>query len=145
MFVSALLILALCLFFSWDVKAQGVKIGNITISDADAKAYFLDCYMRPDTAFASDEYNSRDFVKYSIGKIYKPWHIDAHIDTLYDGEPINDYYGLLSNSKPKLTTKTKVTYEHIAPKNGTDFIGYTIPRKPSETDYIKYLKRTGKL
>lgn len=41
-------ILSIAVLLSLNVKAQ-TKIGNITLSDSEAKAYFLDCYNRPDT------------------------------------------------------------------------------------------------
>lgn len=45
-------ILLLCAVFC---QAQ-TKIGSITIDDVTAKKYFADCYLRPDTISAEQEY-----------------------------------------------------------------------------------------
>lgn len=85
------------------------KIGNITISDSEAQAYFLDCYSHPDTARFESEYMMTD-----------RW-----------GDEQNRLI------RERNEQKSKDCIERFN-------WGCPIPRKPSETDYIKYLKRKTK-
>lgn len=136
------------------------KIGNITVPDSIADKYFLYCYKHPDTVREKsredyitihwdeghtfgysdpvsqeqsnyinstvDKFNG-NLHKSAIGKAFKITPYKAHVDTSFDA-----YYSSGGHSK---------TYSRIVqvPEGFyTEFIGFLVPRKPTEIDFIKW-------
>lgn len=160
------LILALLIAGCCKVEAQ-VKIGNITIDNETAQRYFADCYMHPDTLTREyvdgcgdemekevKEYNnwlSYASIKHIVVEINHP----ASMDTITTGslqfieEMNNCPYGSIKHEKPYFEPKhTPVKGYKGHEKSFTIFpvaayverveIGFAVPRKPTETDFIKW-------
>lgn len=120
------------------------KIGNITISDSVAQKYFLNCYNFPDTvaidrpdcngcSWSNEEMKSANEHQHeigllSIGKAYRSVYHKAGIDTLWDVENLTN--GTHSKAYSKIVNFPAETTQ--------EFIGYLVPRKPSEIDFIKW-------
>lgn len=102
------ILIALVLGVMGKAEAQ-TKIGNITIPDSIAKAYFLDCYNRPDT---------------------------ARFESMY----------MLTNACGDEQNRQAEERNAIKAKDCIEVFnwGCPIPRKPTEIDFIKYLKITSK-
>jgi len=151
--MKKLLILILLPF----IGISQVKIGEITITEQQAKEYFLDCYNNPDTIDGKvNNYVETDFEKelrkIAIRQLYDTVLIKAHYDTTFNYPFVNPTpFGRLSYSQ-YLEEREKV--RNISRKSGISSIKYIpdrtriiqthfylVPRKPSEIDYIKYIKR----
>lgn len=94
------------------------KIGELTVDAATFTKYLLDCYNRPDTL------SERSFYDYI--EMNQP----THQSTIDRFKQISmDYNTELQKSAIK-----KLKYECCSER-------YVVPRKPTEADFIKWLKR----
>lgn len=149
--------IVLFLLLSVSVTAQ-IKIGNITLPDSIAEAYFLDCYIHPDTIVerkdfagatvsyrsAMEEFN-RELAKSSLsGEILKTIHYEAHRDTTYEGGLLYAATGMTDKEINDYNKKNRgkiVSIESIPAGSYRRHTGkFLVPRKPSEIDFIKYFK-----
>ncbi len=142
-----------------------IKIGNIAVSDSIGKKYLLDCYQHPDTMKLKDEwqdvpvlsrsanmveympmtpeqemqykqpirdYNSR-IVQNSIGKAFKSIPYNAHADTLWTS--------IWSDGNGWKHSKDYYQIVQVPAGADREFIGFLVPRKPTEEDFIKWLSK----
>jgi hypothetical protein len=156
-------LLTLILIFVCSLAFGQVKIGNITIADSTAQKYFLDCYQHTDTIKLKDEMQdvpvvgrtensisympmsfeqemeykapviefNNNVIKNSIGKAYKSVFYPAEIDTLW-----NEYWSASNGKSGHSKEYSKI--ENVPARTEQEFIGYLVPRKPSEIDFIKW-------
>jgi hypothetical protein len=144
------LLLLILILLSIGVKAQTVKIGNITIDSATAQKYFLFLYQHPDTIrlesewigvneHSADEDNrpirarNNEIIKNSIEHVKRTVYYKAYADTSYDGA--------IWASGNWNTYKKKAKHIVITQRKAGSYVedlGYTVPRKPSEIDFIKW-------
>jgi|GEM_PF-2071773 hypothetical protein len=154
------------------VASAGVaqtKIGNITISDSLAQRYFLYLYQHPDTVSEKSEddyrtihWNADHTSGYAdpetfeqgqqiknmvnefngnlhhaaIGKAYKSVHYKAHIDTEWK----DMWFGTGGSGHSKDYTKIV----NVPDTTEQEFIGFLVPRKPTEQDFIKWMAKHSK-
>ena len=151
----------LVLFMLISFSSIGQKIGNLSIDSITFQKYIVDCYKHPDTLKAksftdfgccsncaqlsseadrcrekADQYNDQ-LEKNSInGQIYKTIYYKAYYDTIYcDG--IRWSYPKMDNSKREIDSII------LIPK-GSYVVGtgkYLVPRKPTESDFIKWFAK----
>lgn len=150
---QAILIVVALVGLTISVKAQ-TKIGELTVSDSTAKKYFLDCYNHPDTIkersshdygipdcsgcsfnyndFTNAEREAKDYNSQlknnSIGKVTHVVNVPARIDTSY-------YFNSFVSNKH---LKQKPLITHREAYSYIEFVGWLIPRKPAEQDFIKW-------
>lgn len=142
------------------VKGQSLKIGALTIDSATTDRYLLDCYKHPDTVkerewdeglwvgnsmsiqnSRADELKAQpnqfngDLHRSAIGKAYKYTPYKAHADTLWETW-YSDLNGHSGHSKSYSGIK------QVPAGTTIEFIGFLVPRKPSETDFIKWKFQT---
>jgi hypothetical protein len=104
-----LLVLIPCL-----ASAQ-VKIGDITLTDKEAKEYLLDCYSYPDTIWFPNGYTQKSGTRSWRNEIE-----DKAIEWVFPEKPEGyDPYAVYS----------------------PNIIGYVVRRTPSAYDYMLYVER----
>lgn len=106
--------------------AQNIKIGDISISEALAKEYFLDCHQRPDTIF----YNGSPELDHKLKQaIY--WYRNPKFPN--------------PENKPQFIT---VTPEHRIKRKSPNMWSYAlmlVPREPSAADFRDWYLRRNKV
>lgn len=161
-----LLVLAGMLFII-SVEGQS-KIGALTIPDSIFREYLLDCYNRPDTlrgknlfdnihdgqTFMADEYDRmrkdvEDYNKWlqsvTIGEVVKTVHYKARIDTIYTDGSSSEYEFIIADKPIKNKPKKIASIQNVPAGSYVDHKGlWLVPRKPTEYDYIKWVKKHSK-
>lgn len=115
------LLLFICLT-AFTVRAQNIKIGDISISDALAKEYFLDCYKRPDTVYCYTERAKNSF-KFAIA-----WYRNPEAPTSV--RPVL----IPVNSRDTANEPPGVAYTYLL-----------LPREPSAEDFRDWFLRKAEL
>lgn len=153
------------------VNAQ-IKIGNITLPDSIVKAYLLDCYQHPDTIakrnsqdfgccincsmpaedFRDCDTRAREFnIKLrenSIsGEIIKTVYYKAYYDTVYEHSNLLMFPSGMSakeNDSYNKKQRGKVVSINFNPAGSYQINTgkFLIPRKPSESDFIKWFNKS---
>ncbi len=151
-----------------------LKIGNISINEKTATAYLLDCYMHPDTLTreyvdgcgesmekevkAYNDWLSYAAIKHIVVEIKHP----AEVDTIKSywsamGKSYTCPYGSIKHEKPYFSSTTHTPVKGYK-GHETEFtiinspewiekveIGFAVPRKPTEIDFIKWLNNQKQL
>jgi hypothetical protein len=167
--MKTLITTLLLAFIALSVSGQ-TKIGSITISDNVANKYFLDCYRHPDTLTREYVDGCGDAMEKEV-KVYNEWlsyasikHIVVHIkhpaeiDTIkkfmtISGTSYNCPFGSIKHEKPYFSPTTHVPvkgykghekeFEIVNEPEWVESveIGFEVPRKPTEIDFIKWLAK----
>lgn len=143
------------------------KIGNLTISDSEASAYFLYCYQHPDTVQekSEDDYRTthwnadhtsgwsdpetfeqgqqiKNMVNEFNGNLHHMAIGKVYRAVFYKAHIDTEWTGMLFGGGKSGHSKTWTKINNVPDRTEQEFIGFLAPRKPSEQDFIKWKYRT---